>query len=120
MTAKLTLLSGRLLVEASGTDVKTLFRELGLMAEIFEADAACGACHSQEIRPSVRAVDGYEYYSLHCTICGAELSFGQRRDGSGLYPKRKTDDGSPLPDGGWRRYQQRAIDAPAFPSGQRN
>jgi len=120
MIARLTLLNRRLIVEASATDAKTLFRELGLMAEIFEADATCGACHSQEIRPSVRIIDGFEYYALHCTICGAELSFGQRKDGSGLYPKRKTDDGAPLPDGGWRRYQQRAIDAPPSPAGRRN
>jgi hypothetical protein len=120
MTAKLTLLNRRLVVEASGTDVKTLFRELGLMTEIFEADCTCGACHSQEIRPSVRIIDGFEYYALHCTICGAELSFGQSKDGCGLYPKRKTDDGTPLPDNGWRRYQQRVIDAANFPSGRGN
>jgi hypothetical protein len=120
MTARLSLLNRRLIVEASGADPKSLFRELGLLAEIFEADAACGACHSQEIRPSCRIVDGYEYYSLHCTICGAELSFGQRKDGTGLFAKRKTDDGAPLPDGGWRRYQQRAIDAPASSSTRRS
>jgi hypothetical protein len=120
MTAKLTLLSGRLLVEASSTDVKTLFREVGLMAEIFEADDHCRSCGSESIRPACRTIDGFEYFSLHCSACGAELSFGQRKDGTGLYPKRKTDDGTLLPDGGWKRYQQRAIDAPAFPSGHRN
>jgi hypothetical protein len=34
MNTKLTLLNRRLVVEASGTALKTIFRELGLMAEI--------------------------------------------------------------------------------------
>jgi hypothetical protein len=50
---------------------------------------------SPEIRPNCRTVDGFDYYSLRCLACGAELSFGQRKDGSGLFPKRKTDDGAP-------------------------
>jgi len=30
-------------------DVKTLFREIGMLAEVFEADASCGACGSSDI-----------------------------------------------------------------------
>ena len=38
MTAKLSLLNRRLVIEATAADAKTLFREIGLMAEIFEVD----------------------------------------------------------------------------------
>ena len=118
MKARLALLHGRLIVEAEGTDPKVLFKELGAMAEVFEADVCCGACGSEAIRPNVRTVDGFDYYSLHCSQCHAELSFGQRRDG-GLFAKRKHEDGKPLADGGWRRWQQRVIDAINAPSNRK-
>jgi hypothetical protein len=110
MIAKLSLLSRRLIIEAEAADVKTLFRELGSAADVFEADDHCQACGSEPIRPHCRTVDGLEYYSLKCTECQAELSFGQRKDG-GLFAKRKDDLGHNLEDGGWKRWQHRAIEA---------
>jgi len=111
MTAKLSLLNRRLVIEAGANDPKELFKQLGQVAEIFEADTCCGACGSLEIRPNCRTVDSYDYYSLHCSACGAELTFGQRKDG-GLFAKRKDDSGNCLEDNGWRRYKsQRAIEA---------
>jgi hypothetical protein len=115
MTAKLTLLSRQLVIEATGADVKSLFRELGLLAEIFEADSACGSCGSPEIRPGCRLIDSFEYFFLHCSSCGAELAFGQRKDG-GLFPRRKDDAGNFFEDNGWRHYKpQRTIEAIAVP-----
>jgi hypothetical protein len=96
MTAKLTLLNRRMVVEAEGADAKSLFSELGMLAEILEADASCGSCGSAEIRPGCRVIDQFEYFFLHCSACGAELSFGQRREG-GLFPKRKTETESHSP-----------------------
>jgi len=90
MVASLSLLHGRLLIESEGADVKAIFRELGQLAEIFEADSACGACGSDSIRPNCRSVDGYEYFALHCTSCSAELSFGQRKDSNGLFRNAPT------------------------------
>jgi hypothetical protein len=118
MKARLALLHGRLVIEAEGVDVKTLFRELGAAAEILETDINCGCCGSADIRPNCRTIDNFDYYALHCNACGAELSFGQRRDG-GLFVKRKDEHGKPLPDGGWRRWQQRAVEAPPLFSASR-
>jgi hypothetical protein len=57
-----------------------------------------------------------EYFFLHCSSCGAELAFGQRKDG-GLFPRRKVDSGSYFEENGWRRYKpQRAIEASAAPA----
>lgn len=112
MKATLSLLNRRLVVTAEGADVKQMFRELGQMAEVFECDSQCGACGSLDIRPGFRSVDGFDYYSLCCSACGAQLSLGQRKDG-GLFVKRKDEQGRPLPDNGWRKWQQRAIEAAA-------
>src|SRR5215469_8582217 len=99
MKARLALLHGRLAVEVDASDPKDLFRQLGQMAEVFEADAACGACGSEAIRPNCRSVDNFDYYALRCNACGAELSFGQRKDG-GLFPKRQDGEGRLLAHGG--------------------
>ena len=65
-------------------------------------------------------MDSFDYYSLRCSSCGAELAFGQRKDG-GLFPRRKDDAGNYLEDNGWRRYKaQRAVEASAEPAGRRS
>lgn len=37
-----------------------------------------------------------------CSDCGAELAFGQRKDG-GLFPKRKDESGAQMENNGWRQ-----------------
>jgi hypothetical protein len=111
MKATLSLLNRRLIVTSESPDIKQLFRELGQLGEVFECDSACGCCGSVEIRPSWRSIEDYEYFSLRCTACGAELSLGQRKDG-GLYARRKDNEGRPVPNNGWHQYQQRALEAP--------
>jgi hypothetical protein len=111
MTAKLSLLNRQLVVESTGTDVKSIFRELAQMAEVFGADSVCGACNSPDIRLAYRAPTGYEYFTLRCNSCDAELNFSQRKDGTGLFPRRKDEEGRMLADKGWKRFTGRAIEA---------
>jgi hypothetical protein len=116
MTAKLSLLHGRLVIGAAGADPKAVFRELGQLAEIFEPDPLCGECDSPEIRPGSQTVDGFDYYFLRCSSCGCELSLAQRRDG-GLFPKPQTPPGRPCltADGNaTRRSSRPAASAPSW------
>lgn len=112
MKVRQALLHGRVVVEAEGDDVKQLWKQLGQAADAFEADSACGACGSANIRLNCRTVDKFDYYEIKCVDCGAELSFGQRMDG-GLFPKRKDDDGRSLGSNGWRKYQAKALEPTA-------
>ena len=119
MKARITLLRGRLTIETEASDLKSLFKEVSAISDTFEADVSCGACGSEAIRPRVRTADGFDFYSLHCSQCHAELSFGQSRAGA-LFAKRKDENGKVLPDGGWRRWQQpRVIDAPLIPASRK-
>jgi hypothetical protein len=95
--------TGRIVVEVEGASVKALFKEIAQVQEILDADSQCGACGSADIKFRVRTVAENDYYELVCDGCGAALSFGQRRTGDGLYPKRKTESG-PVPDRGWVKY----------------
>ena len=61
MKARLALLDRRLAVEADAGGVKELFQQIGQLVEVFEADLACGACGSTDIRPTCRTVEGYDY-----------------------------------------------------------
>lgn len=95
--------NGRLVVEVEGQNVKSLFEEIASVQEILDADAQCGACSSADTRFRVRNIDGNKYYEMACEECGAALSFGQRRTGEGLFPKRKSEHGA-LPNRGWTKY----------------
>lgn len=101
---------GRLIIEIEGTTVKDLFAQIGPIAEVLDADAACGKCSSPNIYPRAREAQGYDFYELVCSDCGAKLSFGQFKDGSGLFPKRNDKEGAPLDFRGWHIYK--AIEAP--------
>jgi len=98
--------TGRLLVEVEAKNVKELFEQLADVQEILDADSRCGACGSDQVRFAVRHVDIFKYFEMHChgDGCGARLSFGQLREGGGLFPKRKDDRGEMLPNRGWQRY----------------
>jgi hypothetical protein len=92
--------------------LSALFKRIGALAEIFEADAACGLCGSANLRPGARKIDQIDYVFLHCNDCGGELAYGTRRDGSAVFPKRSDADGHALAHGGWKRWQpSRAIEA---------
>ncbi len=90
--------NGRMMVKIDAKTQKDLFRDLAQFQSVFEADESCGRCGSAQVNFEVRTVDANDYYSLRCLDCGAELSFGQHKQGSTLFPKRGENKG-------WRKWQ---------------
>lgn len=102
MSVKYKSKSGRLEIDLSGDDQKTIFAEIARFQEVFEEDS-CGKCSSENVRFVVRNVDDNHYHELRCGDCGARLSFGSHKKGGGLFPKRKDGDDW-LPDRGWVKW----------------
>ena len=107
MSTKVRIQVGRVWLEVDSTSVKDAIRDLSDYADVF-SHTSCGACQSQEVRPTHRQAQGYDFYEMTCLACGARLSFGQLRDGDGLFPKRKDKEGNWLSGNGWVKYQQAA------------
>lgn len=106
MKATVSVFGGRVSFEMEAESQKALFKKLAMVQEIFAADDSCGCCNGQNIIYRTRNWEGYDYYELHCQDCHAELKFGQRREGGGLFPKRKDDQTMEwLPNRGWSIYQ---------------
>lgn len=99
---------GRMHIELAGESVKDLFERLSEFQEIFEADTECGCCKSKSVRFLARKVDDYKFYELSCRACGARMSFGQAKQGGGLFPKRRDEDGEWLPNRGWAKFQPKS------------
>lgn len=95
--------NGRMVFEVEGETPKNLFRSIAELQELFETEESCGVCNSLNIRLSHRVIDNNEYFGLRCA-CGAEFSFGQKRQGGGLFPKRNDAEGNALPHRGWKIY----------------
>jgi len=90
---------GNLLIRVSGDTVKDIFEGVSQVQAVFDADTACGLCHSGDIEYRVRTTSTADkYYELACRACAATLSFGQHKTGGTLFVKRK--DGM----NGWKRY----------------
>ncbi len=106
MKAHYNTADGRIGFEVAGDNVKDIFREIALVQEIFESEAACGCCKGTTIRFLYRVVDDYTFYELACQNiqCRARFSFGQHKKGGTLFPKYKEGDDW-LPNRGWSRYQ---------------
>ncbi|MBC8436736.1 hypothetical protein H8D85_00265 [bacterium] len=97
--------AGKLEAVIEGSGQKEIFAGIAKFEEIF-ADEPCGACGSNETRYVVRDVEGNSYHEKKCTKCGAALSYGALKDGSGLFPKRKNPDGSwDNQSKGWHKWQ---------------
>lgn len=111
MEAQYKTRDGRLLVKVEAENQKGLFRELAAAQEVFESESECGCCHSQELRFRVRVVDENEFYELACH-CGARFEFGQHKKGGSLFPKRRAEDGSALPNRGWAKWEPAAAAPP--------
>lgn len=89
------------IIEAEGATVRQVFERVADLAAAFGAATACGCCGSQDIVPHVQRPQTYTYFSLECLACGAQLSFGQTKDGERLFPKR--DRGKD----GWETWSER-------------
>ncbi len=107
MNIRYTSTSGQLVFEADVANPKEAVEWLATVQELFE-ETACGLCGQSHLAYEVREFDGNNYYKLVCRDCHATLDFGQRRDGTNLFIKRKDAEGNPLPNRGWYRYQGNA------------
>ena len=98
------VIPGRLKLSGECAGVEQVFQFLEQVSEVFSHDT-CGCCSGKNVSFGHRTAQGYDFYEVRCTDCGAKFSFGQRRDGGGLFPKTKDEKGNLLPDGGWSVYR---------------
>lgn len=105
--AKFRINIGNTVVESEGSDLRDVIADFSRAAEVF-SHSQCGHCQSQRVYPSHRKTsDGkYDYYSMKCADCGAELNFGVRQADNVLYPKRKDSNGNWLQNGGWVKFEK--------------
>ena len=110
-------------VEIESESVKDLFREIATLAEVLNEEK-CGVCGEEHIIPKTRNVEKnkkfYEYFEMSCSNpkCRARLNFGQKQDGSGIFPIRKLDtngkpdreNGSYGSHNGWSKYKGGNVD----------
>lgn len=96
----------RLAVKIEARTQKDAFEAIATAQEVFEAAIVCGCCRCDAIRFQVRAVDNIKHYELACKRCDARFEFGQHKTGDTLFPKRRDEQGNPLPNGGWKVWKQ--------------
>jgi translation initiation factor 2 beta subunit (eIF-2beta)/eIF-5 len=89
-------------VECQG--VKDAIKALSEYVEVFQ-ECQCCLCQSEDVIPTHRQAQGYDFYEMTCSGCGAKLSFGQTKEGERLFPKRKDKDGREIGKFGWHQYQ---------------
>lgn len=95
----------RLAFEVEGSGQKEVFKELASIQEIF-GEEKCGLCNKHNLKFVVRNVEGNDYFELRCGDCGGILSFGQHKKGGTLFPKRKDDNNTYLPNNGWHKWKK--------------
>jgi hypothetical protein len=96
--------NGRFTFEVEVPTGKAAFECVAAIQELFEIEV-CGCCESKHIRHDVREFGGNKYFKMICNVCGAQLDFGQHRDGKGLFVKRRDENKQSLDNGGWYVYQ---------------
>lgn len=98
--------NGRLTFEADPSTPREAFEFLASVQEAFE-ESCCGACGSENVRYEVREFEGVkgQFFKLVCRDCRAQLDYGLLKDGKGIFPKRRGEDGHALPDDGWYHYR---------------
>jgi hypothetical protein len=104
MNARIRYPVGRAWIEVEANSVKDAIRDLSEYAEVL-GECQCGQCGSDRVQPTHRLAKGYDFFEMVCLACGAQLSFGQTREGGRLFPKRKDKDGCELGKNGWHHYQ---------------
>ena len=106
MEAQYKTRNGRLVIKCEAEKPKDLFRQLAMVCDVFDAEDSCGLCNSKNIQFRTRAVENGEYFDLHCEACGAQFDFGQHKNGSTLFAKRRGEGGS-LANRGWHKWEGR-------------
>jgi hypothetical protein len=64
----------------------------------------CGNCQSENISPVHRKAQTYDFYEWKCSDCHHSLRFGTTKEFV-LFPKRKSESGEWLPNGGWAKNE---------------
>ena len=106
MKVQYTTANGRLKFEVEVATGKAAFEVIAAVQELFEEEK-CGNCDSPRIRCDVREYDGNKYFKLVCNVCGAQIDFGQHKDGKGLFIKRFDKDKRPMDHNGWYIWKGR-------------
>ena len=101
---------GSAVVEVEGQGVKDIIEQLTPFYEVF-GEKECGKCQCQELAVEHRKHDEYNYYSLRCLGCRAQLDLGQKRVGGTLFPKRQDKEKNWLDNHGWYSWKDRNQDA---------
>lgn len=102
-------------LEADGETHKEVFSQLAAMTEVFR-DEQCGICKKHNnifvVRkvadPKSKGKKEFEYFEKRCLTkdCGGRLAYGQHNEGGSLFPKRRGEDGKPLPNYGWFKWEK--------------
>lgn len=109
---------GRVTFESEVANAKAAVEFLAQVEEI-AGEESCGLCKSTAIAHDVREFGGNKYYKLVCQSCGAQMDFGQNRDGVGLFAKRRdSDTKQSLPNRGWYVWQGQHQDHESHPQQQ--
>ena len=98
--------SGNVEIEVPFERITEMFANVGPIQEVFALTKECGACGSTNTRLNHKSHGDYDFFEGVCMDCTAALGFGQRKDGTGIFPKMKDKDGNTLPDKGWAVYQK--------------
>ena len=96
--------NGRLLIKVEGATIKALFTAIAEAQEVFDGDVRCGACQSNYIVFRTRTNEKFLFFEQVCRECGAVLTYGQQREGGGLWPKRKGESGDLFENHGWVKF----------------
>jgi hypothetical protein len=107
MQIQYTTEDGRISVTGNAESVKGAFAAVAQVQEIFEGNK-CGQCGSPS-NLETRNYDGNTYYNKRCrnADCGAQLDFGQHKEGGTLFVKRRDKDGNAIGVDGWYQWQKK-------------
>ena len=83
-------------IATTSNDPRDMFKAASFWTRDFPKQ--CGHCKSKNITCGHRLAKGYDFYEAICQDCNHSFSFGQLKDGTGLFPK--TQDGWKPPYGG--------------------
>lgn len=104
--------NGRMTFEIEGKDQTEIWKQLASLQEVFE-DLVCTKHGKSDdnVRFVVRENEGNEYFELRYVgndpkLFGCKKAFGQHKKGGGLFPRRKDESGSYLPDNGWVQWNK--------------
>lgn len=94
--------------ECDATNHEDAIKTLSMWGEML-TEPDCGRCGCKDLIPKHRRAQQYDYYHLECRNpeCGAQLAFGQLREGGGVFPKRKDQNDNWLPHRGWYHWKER-------------